>query len=79
MNVRALEAALIMAGIRVPELCQAIGISESAFYRKKAGITEFTQGEISAIAKVCRMTPDTMLSIFFADQVSETTQDGDQE
>jgi len=77
VNVRALEAALIMAGIKVPELCQAIGISESAFYRKKAGITEFTQGEISAIAKVCRMTPDVMLSIFFADQVSDMTLEGD--
>lgn len=72
MNVRALEAQMVLAGVRVPELCAAIGISESAFYRKKAGVSEFTQSEISAIARVCGMSSETILSVFFADEVSQT-------
>ena len=75
MNVRALEAAMILAGVKVSELCSAIGISESAFYRKKAGMTEFTQSEISGIAKVCKMSRQTILDVFFPDEVSYTTQE----
>lgn len=70
MNTRALEAQMVLAGVRVPDLCAAIGISESAFYRKKAGVSEFTQSEIAAIAKACGMSKDTILTVFFADEVS---------
>ena len=76
MNTRALEAQMVLAGVRVPDLCAAIGISESAFYRKKAGASEFTQSEIAAIAKVCRMSKDTILSVFFADEVAFTQPEG---
>jgi len=70
MNARALEAQMVLHGIRVPDLCAQVGISESAFYRKKAGVSEFTQSEIAAIAKACGMSKETILSVFFADEVS---------
>lgn len=72
MNARALEAQMVLNGIKVPDLCAAIGISESAFYRKKGGVSEFTQSEIASIAKICKMSKDTILSVFFADDVSFT-------
>lgn len=70
MDVKKLEAHLIMAGIRVPELCAQMGISRSAYYRKIRGQSEFKQSEISTIAQVCNMTRQTVCEIFFPDKVS---------
>lgn len=50
------------------ELCQAIHMSRSAFYRKCNGISEFTQSEIQAIIDYLKI--ESPLGIFFADNVS---------
>lgn len=49
-------------------LCEAIGMSRSAFYRKCNGISEFTQSEIQRIVQFLNL--DSPVEIFFADQVS---------
>lgn len=36
-------------GVSVDQLCAAIGVSRSAFYRKIKGASEFTLGEIQKI------------------------------
>lgn len=59
-------------GITIEKLCAEIHISRSAFYRKCNGISEFTQGEIQNIVDYIGL--DSPMGIFFADKVSEKTQ-----
>lgn len=70
MNTRALKAQMALAGLTAQALCELTGINPSSFYRKMAEKVDFTQGEISAIAKVLHMDSDTICSVFFADEVS---------
>ncbi len=70
MNVNALKARMAYMGMNAKELCYRTGIGLSAFYRKIAGKTEFTQGEISAISHELSLTHDALCEIFFADKVS---------
>lgn len=55
-------------GKTTDELCSAIGMSKSAYYRKCKGTTEFTQGEIQKIVDFLDL--DTPMGIFFAEKVS---------
>jgi transcriptional regulator with XRE-family HTH domain len=70
MNSNKLKARMVERGINGQTLSREIGISESAFYRKMNGTSEFTQGEIKAIAQALEMDTESMLAIFFADEVS---------
>lgn len=70
MNGNALRARMVLAGMNAKELCDKTGIGTSAFYRKIAGRTEFTQGEISEISRVLGLTHDELCEIFFAEKVS---------
>lgn len=55
-------------GLNVAELCEKIGISKSAFYRKCNGQTEFKLDEIKKIKSVLGL--DTVTPIFFTSEVS---------
>lgn len=55
-------------GINTEELCEKIGISRSAFYRKCNGVSEFTQGEIEKIVEVLGL--HSPMGIFFKEYVS---------
>lgn len=70
MNSNKLKARMVEKGINGQTLSAEIGISESAFYRKMNGVSEFTLSEITSIAKVLEMDDMSMLAIFFADEVS---------
>lgn len=50
------------------QLCKAIGMSRSAFYRKCNEISEFTQSEIQAIVEYLEL--DSPMGIFFKEKVS---------
>lgn len=49
MNRAKLEYEMAVRGVSTQELCSAIGISRSAYYRKCNGTSEFTLGEIQRI------------------------------
>lgn len=70
MNSNLLKAEMVKNGINGQQLSADIGISESAFYRKMAGSSEFTLSEISAIARVLRIDSEAIISIFFGKEVS---------
>lgn len=55
-------------GITVEMLCEHIGMSKAAFYRKCKGVSEFTQGEIQAIVDYLGL--DSPMGIFFTEKVS---------
>ncbi len=51
-NEKKLRIAMIEAGMNVAQLAHAIGISESALYRKIKGTSEFTLAEMQAICGI---------------------------
>lgn len=63
-----LEYEIKRRGVTVEGLCKAIGMSKSAYYRKRNGKTEFTQSEIQKIVDFLRL--DTPMGIFFTEKVS---------
>ena len=68
MNKYKLEYEMKSRGISVEELCNAIGIRRSAYYRKCNGTSEFTQSEIQKIVEYVGL--DSPMGIFFETKVS---------
>lgn len=68
MNKAKLEYEMNLRKVSRTELCQVLGISRSAFYRKCNGISEFTQGEIQKIVNYLGL--ETPVGIFFDAKVS---------
>jgi transcriptional regulator with XRE-family HTH domain len=65
-----LEYEMKRRGISQDHLCDAVGMSRSAFYRKCNGISDFTLSEINKICNYLNISP---IGIFFTEEVSETT------
>lgn len=68
MDKLRLEYEMKSRGITVDRLCESVGISRSAYYRKVSGKSEFTQGEIQGIVDLLGL-PSPM-GVFFAEKVS---------
>lgn len=68
MNKARLEFEMRIKGINKLELCEKLGMSRSAFYRKCSGKSEFTQGEIQSIVDILDLK--TPVGIFFDEKVS---------
>lgn len=68
MDKFALEIEMKKKGVTQEMLCDAIGMSRSAFYRKCNGISEFTIGEINAITSYLELK--SPMGIFFTEEVS---------
>lgn len=64
MNKELLEYHMKKANKNVSDVCSALGISRSAYYRKCKGISEFTLSEIQTI--VAYLNLDSPMEIFFA-------------
>ena len=70
MNARELKAQMIRKDKSVDQLCVALGISPSAWYRKVNGKSEFTQGEIAALRLELDLDDHDTALIFFSEEVS---------
>ncbi|SCJ79276.1 Helix-turn-helix [uncultured Flavonifractor sp.] len=68
MDKLKLEYEMKKRRVSVEELCNAVGISRSAYYRKVSGKSEFTQGEIQKIVDYLGLS--SPMGIFFAEKVS---------
>ena len=64
MNKTLLEEKMKEKGKSISDMCLMLGISRSAFYRKRNGISEFTQNEIRKIVDFLEL--DSPMDIFFA-------------
>ena len=62
MDDKKLEQAMKEKNVSVAEMCKALGLSRSAFYRKRKGISEFTHSEIQ---KIVNILDSEVLSVFF--------------
>lgn len=70
MNTRELKAQMILKDKTAEDLFTALGISKSAWYRKIAGVTEFTQGEIAGLRLELELDDHQTATIFFDPKVS---------
>ena len=71
MNKLKLEYEMKMKGITVAEMCNALQISRSSFYRKCNGKTEFTRREIEEIIEILGIDKvEALEGIFFDEKVS---------
>lgn len=70
MNVKELKAQMILKDKSVDQLCTALGISRSAWFRKVGGDSQFTQGEITALRFELDLDDQKTIDIFFAKEVS---------
>lgn len=68
MNKKLLEYELKKRRISIGMMCDKMGMSRSAFYRKCNGITEFTLSEINKIVEI--IGSESAIPIFFANTVS---------
>lgn len=75
MNKALLEYQMKVNGKSISDMCEMLGISRSAFYRKCNGISEFTQSEIKKIVDYLNLA--SPVDIFFTDKVSFKTQNSD--
>ena len=69
MNARELKVQMIRKDKTVDQLCAALGISRSAWFRKVAGESEFTQGEIKGLRFELELDDELTRVIFFEDEV----------
>lgn len=68
MNKNKLMYEMSEKKVTIMEMCEKIGISRSAFYRKCNGISEFTQSEIQTIVDYLELS--SPMGIFFEEKVS---------
>ena len=64
MNKALLEYTMKVNGKSVSDMCEMLGISRSAFYRKCNGKSEFTHSEIQKITGYLNL--ESPMEIFFA-------------
>lgn len=64
MNKVLLERKMADNGKSIRDMCEMLGISRSAFYRKRNGKSEFTQSEIQKIVSYLNL--ESPVDIFFA-------------
>lgn len=64
MNKALLEYHMKVNNKSISDMCNMLGISRSAFYRKCNGISEFTQSEIKKIVEYLNL--NSPMEIFFA-------------
>lgn len=68
MDKAKLEYEMTKKGVSKADMCEVLGLSRSAFYRKCNGLSEFTLGEIQKIVDYLNL--ETPVGIFFTEQVS---------
>ena len=68
VNKALLEYKMRIKGKDISDMCEMLGISRSAFYRKCNGKSEFTISEIRKIVDFLGL--DSPVEIFFAEEVS---------
>ena len=68
MDKALLEYEMKKRGVSIADMCDKLGCSRSAFYRKCNGISEFTQSEIQIIVDFLEL--ESPMGIFFTGKVS---------
>ena len=69
MNIPKLRAKMVEKEITGTKMAEILGISHTAFSNKMRQVSQFTQREMSTIAKTLDLSIDEISDIFFARDV----------
>ena len=69
INTLKLKAAIAESGMNQEQIAKMLGVSLCTFNYKLNGISEFKASEIKKLAELLKMENETMVKIFFADNV----------
>lgn len=70
MDVKELKAQMVRKDKSVDQMCAALGISRSAWFRKIGGESQFTQGEMMDLRNELDLDDQQTVAIFFDQDVS---------
>jgi hypothetical protein len=70
VNSKELKVQMIRQEKSVDDLCAALGINRSTWFRKIGGESEFTQGEIAGLRFELELDDHQTADIFFSKEVS---------
>ena len=70
MNKLKLRAAMALEGLTADKVCAEIGISNTAWWRKVSGRSQFTQGEICKLRDLLNLSAEQTVEIFFDQEMS---------
>lgn len=69
INTLKLKAAIAESGMNQKQIAKMLGVSLCTFNYKLNGVSEFKVSEIKKLAELLKMENETMVKIFFADNV----------
>lgn len=69
INTLKLKAAIAESGMNQEQIAKMLGVSLCTFNYKLNGTSEFKASEIKKLAELLKMENETMVKIFFADNV----------
>lgn len=62
------DEAINESGLSINQICSALGVSRSAFFRKRTGESEFTWSEIDKLVNILGLK--SPVPVFFKEKVS---------
>lgn len=68
MDKELLDRAIDESGLNITQICEKLGISRSAFFRKRTGESEFTWSEIEKLVNILGLR--SPVPVFFKEKVS---------
>lgn len=68
-NTLKLKAAIAESGLNQEQIAKMLGVSLCTFNYKLNGVSEFKASEIKKLSELLKMKNETMMQIFFADNV----------
>ena len=64
-NTNALRAAIVGAGLKIPQLAERLNVTTQTLYNKINGKSEFFASEIDMLCEVLRLDVEQRMAIFF--------------
>ena len=68
MDKELFDKAIDNSGLSINQICEQLGMSRSAFFRKRKGETEFTWSEIEKLVDILGLK--SPVPVFFKEKVS---------
>lgn len=68
INTELLEDAIQKSGLRTSYICEQLGISKQAFFKKRKGDVPFRQSEVYVLCDLLRISDDSLKNAIFFPQ-----------
>ena len=76
VNAQLLDEKIAEAGLRIDYIIKNLGITDTAWYKKKNGKTPFRAAEVYVICDLCKISEDEKAKIFYPKGSVKAEQEG---